>query len=178
MGKDGNRTLCDLLGAGLSSLNVSLLTGGTTGAPRRAEMGFAKTRPQHIVRVLPKDHKDDPVPSCGKTLIQGKTMEDRRGIIAQCCDIVVMATGGPGTAHEATVAHNSGVPVIMIQCTGGAAGGQVKFSKREAILQHAKLLGIPPIGANQDTEKDSPSAEEVVHSVVEAIKTYFETFKE
>jgi len=171
IGDDSNRNLCTMLGNGLGALNVSLLTGGTTGVPRIVERGFAEFNHQYIVRVLPTDHKNDPVPTAfGTTLILGANYEERRCIIGQCCDLVILVAGGPGAAHEAAIAHEQGIPVLMVPSTGGAAAGHEKipFPKRKEILRNAKKKGMC---IKAPGSSDKPGV--VAVALVDLVKEFF-----
>lgn len=140
---DRSRALCDKLGVALSNFGrYRLIGGGTTGVPRRVGIGFAQDYPQHVLRVLPKEHQFDLVPAFGTTMILGKDMADRRQLIANNCDLMIVIAGGPGTAHEVEVAHEAGVPILMVESTGGVAGGKVPVKNRKAILERAYNLGF------------------------------------
>jgi len=73
---------------------------------------------EDIFHVLP--HGDLPW-DYGTTLFAGSDMEERREILARLADVFIVVEGGPGTAHEATVALMRTAVVIPIGRLGGVA---------------------------------------------------------
>jgi len=132
MGSDRNREICKELGTALAQLDVVLLTGGTSGVPQRVKSAFRKAGNPSYVRVLPKDV---PLEQRFCEFVMGKDLAERRKIIAACADLMIVISGGPGTADEATLAHQHGAMVLLVPSTGGAAAGdkQVLFPKHASV---------------------------------------------
>lgn len=132
MGADRNREICAKLGTALAQLDVLLLTGGTTGVPQRVKSAFRKAGNQSFIRVLPKDV---PLEQRHCEFVMGKDLAERRKVIAACADLMVVISGGPGTADEATLAHQHGAMVLLVPSTGGAAAGdkRVNFPKHASV---------------------------------------------
>jgi len=99
---------CTALGRELAALDgVVLITGGVEGVGEAvgrsfwvARGGGGKGRP-HIFHILPHGSLRW---DYGETLFGGSDMEERREILARLAGIYVAVEGGPGTAHETSIA--------------------------------------------------------------------------
>jgi len=118
--------ICKEIGKTLAQReDIILLTGGMTGAPEAVGREFHQTRlnaklESHVYHILPVTEKKW---DYGTTLLYGRSFEHRREILGRLCAVFLVIEGGPGTAHEAQVAKDSGAILIPIPCTGGVASG-------------------------------------------------------
>jgi hypothetical protein len=116
---------CIALGVALAGLDgVLLLTGGVEGIGETVGRSFHAARTQHshdscVFHVLPRGSRQW---DYGETLFAGSNMSERREILGRLADVYVEIEGGPGTAHEASVALARPVPVIPVGRSGGHAG--------------------------------------------------------
>ena len=116
---------CNALGPLLASLkSLVLLTGGVGGVGEAVGRSFYAARPESgghrgVFHILPRggDRWD-----YGETLFAGSHMGERREILGRLSDIYVAVEGGPGTAHEASVALSRSALVVPIGRSGGYAG--------------------------------------------------------
>jgi len=116
---------CDNIGKCLADLDgVLLLTGGVTGVGERVGRAYADVRARRgrtpgVIHVLPRGY---PAWDYGTTLFAGDDMSERREILGRLAGTFVVVEGGPGTAHEATVAAAHGAVLIPVASSGGHAG--------------------------------------------------------
>lgn len=50
-------------------------------------------------------------------------MKERRKLLIEQCDLIIMFEGGGGTADESSIALNLNIPVYCFPITGGASNG-------------------------------------------------------
>src|SRR3989304_2801298 len=80
-----------------------------------------------------------------KEVRAGEDMSERRAYVAAVADVLVVLNGGHGTLDEAVTAIERGVPVIVVQNTGGAAKDIAdrknnKFVPDRGTSKHAKFV--------------------------------------
>ncbi|NEQ37638.1 MAG: response regulator [Okeania sp. SIO3I5] len=103
--------------------NLALLTGGVTGIPEAVSRSFwqecrQQNQPAPIYHIQPEGFEPW---EYGTNLYGGKTLFERREILARMASVYVLIEGGPGAKQEAEVAIESGAVVIPVGVTGGFA---------------------------------------------------------
>lgn len=120
-----SQATCRALGRLLAELDdLVLLTGGVDGVGKVVGRNFFDSRPgrdghRGVFHVLPHGYW-----RCdyGETLFAGSDMTERREVLGRVAQCYVVIEGGPGTAHEASVALGRSVCVIPVGRSGGYAG--------------------------------------------------------
>ena len=141
-----SQSLCEKLGELLAALpNLVLLTGGVPGVgeivARRFQSVVQKEgNPAHVFHILPYGFSPS---TDGVTLTAGANMFERREILARLAPVYIAVEGGPGTAHEGTVAQACGALVIPIGRNGGYSGKLYESIARPSCASHQTwaLLG-------------------------------------
>lgn len=116
--------LCEATGRCLAGIpDLVLVTGGVSGVPESVGRSFVEERqrvksPRNTYQLLPK--------GCGswdfgETIIAGANMTERREILGRLGGLYIAIEGGPGTAHELSVAIANGSNVIPVGRCGGLA---------------------------------------------------------
>ncbi len=117
--------ICNATGRKLATLgeNLALLTGGVTGIPEAVSRSFwLECSQQNQVALVYHIQPEGFEPwEYGTNLYGGKTLFERRGILAQMASVYVLIEGGPGAKQEAEVAIEAGAVVIPVGVTGGFA---------------------------------------------------------
>lgn len=159
---------CIALGRALAGLDgVLLLTGGVEGVGETVGRSFHAARTRRgearcVFHVLPRGSRQW---DYAETLFAGSNMSERREIFGRLADIYVAIEGGPGTAHEASVALARPAPVIPVGRSGGAAG--------ELYLRMSR----PPFAAKEAWQAlgdIDQSQEGVAHAVTDIIRAYLD----
>jgi SLOG cluster4 family len=113
---------CTALGRLLTSLDgLVLLTGGVEGVGEAVARSFHAAREaegggEPVFHLLPRGYRRW---DYGETLFAGADMGERREILGRLAEIYVAIEGGPGTAHEASVALARSTFVIPVERSGG-----------------------------------------------------------
>jgi hypothetical protein len=116
---------CATLGKHLASIpDLVLITGGVPGVGEGVARAFFAERrglnqDPNVIHVLPRGYSSW---EYGVTLFAGDTMEDRRQILARLSGFYLAIEGGPGTAHEGTIAQGRGAVVVPIGRSGAFSG--------------------------------------------------------
>lgn len=116
--------VCQLAGRSMATISGAvLITGGVSGVGETVGRAFYKERTERrqepgVFHVLPW--------GCarwdyGETLFAGRSMGERREVLGRLRGQFVVIEGGPGTAHEASVALGRGSILIPVGSSGGAA---------------------------------------------------------
>jgi predicted Rossmann-fold nucleotide-binding protein len=126
---------CEALGEMLAGLPaIVVLTGGVEGVGETVgrSIDAASARqgyPSRVFHVLPRGES---AWDYGQTFFAGNDMEERREVLGRLANIYIAIEGGPGTVHEAQVAHARFAPVIPIGRSGGFANGlYIEMSRPE-----------------------------------------------
>jgi hypothetical protein len=120
-----SQATCNLLGELLAELDgLLLLTGGVEGVGEAVGRSFHAARTKQavsapVVHVLPHGY---PPWDYGTTVFAGADMAERREIFATLAGLYIAVEGGPGTAHEASVALGRQALVVPVGRSGGHAG--------------------------------------------------------
>ena len=117
--------ICNATGRKLATFgeNLALLTGGVTGIPEAVSRSFwqecsRQNQPAPVYHIQPEGF----LPwQFGTNLYGGKTLFERREILAHMASVYVLIEGGPGAKQEAEVAIETGAVVIPVGVTGGFA---------------------------------------------------------
>ncbi len=120
----GSASLCGAVGRRLAEVDgLVLLTGGVPGVGEAVGRAFDAARrgrnePSLVYHVLPRgawpwDY--------GTTLFAGEDMAERREVLGRLAEVYVVVEGGPGTAHEASVARKRSALVLPMGGGGGHA---------------------------------------------------------
>lgn len=167
---DRNRDICQELGYALKKITgLLLLTGGTTGVPRRVTEAYGQE--ETILQVLPTDYQDD-LPKIGTTLRLGSNMEERRRLIGQYPKIAIVISGGPGTVQEASLAFNSGALVLLVSSSGGAASGCKAFEFPDRRKIKLSLDAKLSIENRANLENPDVPPKQIAKTILEIIKSY------
>jgi hypothetical protein len=161
-----SQTTCAELGCLLARLDgLVLVTGGVGGAGEAIGRSFHAARERdrggtNVFHVLPH--------GCtrwdyGETLFAGRDMRERREILGRLADVFVAIEGGPGTAHEASVALARSAVVIPIGRSGGASGDLYPRLARPAFA---------PESAWRDLANADAPPEQVARSAVAIVTAY------
>ncbi|MDY3557111.1 hypothetical protein R5W24_006298 [Gemmata sp. JC717] len=116
--------LCEAIATEMAEFAaLVVITGGMDGVGRTFGRAFAAARreagrPENLFHLLPRG--TGPCDS-GVTLGAGADYRDRRELLGRVGHVYLVVEGGPGTAHEATVAAGRRVPVLPLGRTGGHA---------------------------------------------------------
>ncbi|MGB3511978.1 MAG: macro domain-containing protein, partial [Microcoleaceae cyanobacterium] len=116
--------ICNATGRQLATLkNLAVLTGGVSGIPEAVSRSFwrechQKNKSAPVYHIQPEGLE---AWEYGKNLYAGKTLSERREILARIASVYVLIEGGPGAEQEARVAMASGAVVIPVGITGGFA---------------------------------------------------------
>ncbi len=117
--------ICNATGRKLATLeeNLALLTGGVTGIPEAVSRSFwrecsQQNQPAPVYHIQPEGFEPW---EYGTNLYGGKTLFERREILARMASVYVLIEGGPGAKQEAEVAIEAGAVVIPVGVTGGCA---------------------------------------------------------
>lgn len=118
---------------------LTAMAGGMDGVGATFGLAFATARqelgqPEQMFHLLPRgmwgcDH--------GVTLHGGDHLCDRREILGRVSKLVLAIEGGPGTAHEATVARDHGAVVIPLARSGGESVAMFAWQKKPASVAEA-----------------------------------------
>lgn len=155
---------CAALGRSLARLNrLVLVTGGVSGVAEGVGRSFCSAREglgrqADVFHLLPRGSW-----RCdyGETVRAGSDMSERREILGRVAEVYVMVEGGPGTAHEASVARARSATVIPVGQSGGhAAVLYPQVLRPSSVPEHFwRTLG------NADV-----SPERVVDAIVEIVR--------
>ncbi|MGD1806368.1 macro domain-containing protein [Dapis sp. BLCC M126] len=117
--------ICNATGRKLATLgeNLALLTGGVTGIPEAVSYSFwqecsQQNQPASVYHIQPEGFEPW---EYGTNLYGGKTLFERREILAHMASVYMLIEGGPGAKQEAEVAIEAGAMVIPVGVTGGFA---------------------------------------------------------
>ena len=116
--------ICKATGRQLAKLeNLALLTGGIMGVPEGVSLSFWREYQQQnksapVYHIQPVGFEPW---EYGVNLYGGKTLSERRAILAQMASIYILIEGGPGAKQEAKIAMAAGAVVIPVGLTGGFA---------------------------------------------------------
>ncbi len=117
--------ICNATGRKLATLgeNLALVTGGVSGIPEAVSYSFwqectRQNQPAPVYHIQPKGFEPW---EYGTNLYGGKTLFERREILAHMASVYVLIEGGPGAKQEAEVAMEVGAVVIPVGVTGGFA---------------------------------------------------------
>lgn len=155
--------LCELVGEYLAQFpRIGLLTGGMPGVGEAVGRSFFKTRTKgqanaNVYHVLPAGSANW---DYGITLFAGSDFEERREVLGRLANVYVMIEGGPGTEHEARVAHSRGAVVIPIARSGGCAAQWHREAQRPEICEK---------GAWESLAAEDSSIEELARTAVELV---------
>ena len=120
-----SEAICSALGCLLGDLDgLVLLTGGVEGVGEAVGRSFFRARAgsgdhRGVFHVLPRGYSRW---DYGETMFAGSHFGERREVLGRLADIYVAIEGGPGTAHEASVALARSVLVIPVGRSGGYSG--------------------------------------------------------
>lgn len=120
----GTESICRSVGRALAGIdNLMLLTGGVSGVGELVGKSFFAERRgeghRGVFHILPKGHA---AWDYGLTLFAGDNMAERRQILGRLSERYLAIEGGPGTAHEASIALTRSALVLPIGSSGGFAG--------------------------------------------------------
>jgi hypothetical protein len=157
---------CAVLGRLLADLDgLVLVTGGVEGVGETVGRAFwaARGGPErgpHVFHLLPhgyarRDH--------GETLFAGADMSERREILGRLAGVYVTIEGGPGTAHEVSVALTRSAVVIPV----GRSGGHAAVSYRQIPRPSCATEATWSVLARADV---SPA--EVAGAITDVVRTY------
>jgi uncharacterized protein (TIGR00725 family) len=119
-----SQATCEAIGRLLAALDdVVLLTGGVAGIGEAVGRSFFGARsgrdaPRGVFHVLPHGNRQW---DYGQTVFVGSDMGERREVLGRLAECYVVIEGGPGTAHEASVALRRSVCVVPVGRSGGYA---------------------------------------------------------
>jgi hypothetical protein len=115
---------CEEVGRLLADIpGIILLTGGVGGVGATVGKSYYRQRrstgkPDRVFHILPEGSRP---PNYGRTFIAGDDMHDRREVLARLSYVYLVLEGGPGTAHETSVAGARDVILIPVGRSGGHA---------------------------------------------------------
>lgn len=111
---------CRHLGLHLRRFDLTLVTGGLTGAPRIVADVFdaADQTCNRVIHLLPYFTMK---PRRGATIRCGWTMGERRRVLADYCQVYISIEGGPNTAHEVALIQRRGATVLPVGRFGGCS---------------------------------------------------------
>jgi len=108
---------CDAIGLRLSAIpELVLLTAGVSGAGEALGRAFHRGRGANVFHILPRGSERW---DYGTTLFAGTDMRERREVLGRLAGLHVSVEGGPGTAHEASIAFSRSAVVIPVGRSGG-----------------------------------------------------------
>lgn len=161
-----SQATCAALGCLLASLDgLVLVTGGVEGVGEAVGRSFHAARERdhgspNVFHVLPH--------GCarwnyGETLFAGRDMRERREVLGRLAEVFVAVEGGPGTAHEASVALGRSAIVIPIGRSGGFSGDLYPRLPRPSLARESDWRALADADA---------SPEQVVRSAVDVVTAY------
>lgn len=115
------------LAAALSKIDVTLLTGATTG------MIYVVGKSAHDAGVFhvgvspasnSSEHVDRyklPLDACDVIIYTGFGLKGRNVVLVRSCDVVLFVAGAMGSLNEFTIAHDEGKIIGCLTGTGGVA---------------------------------------------------------
>ncbi|MEB3343406.1 macro domain-containing protein [Okeania sp.] len=119
------KAICNATGRKLATSfqKLALLTGGVTGIPEAVSRSFwqecyQQHQPALVYHIQPEGFQPW---EYGLNLYGGKTLFERREILARMASVYVLIEGGPGAKQEAETAIEMGAVVIPVGVTGGYA---------------------------------------------------------
>lgn len=147
----GSPVLCGAAGRELAAIpDLTLITGGVPGVGEGVGRAFFGARAESgrdssVVHVLPRGSQ---AWDYGVTLFAGSDMRERREILARLSSLYLAIEGGPGTAHEASVALERNAWVIPVGSSGGCAGSLFSTLARPPKVPESvwRVLGSPDAG--------------------------------
>lgn len=149
-----SKETCGALGHLLAGLDgLVLLTGGVAGVGEAVGRSFWAERGGHqstaqVFHVLPRGYwRWD----YGETLFAGSHMGERREILGRLAEAYVTIEGGPGTAHEASVALARSAFVIPVGRSGGYSGDLYRQVPRPFLTSDLewRILGAAEVSPMQ-----------------------------
>lgn len=128
--------------ARISELNV--LTGGVSGVGEAVGRSFFNARSQSlgnrgVFHILPEGEAPW---DYGETLFAGLDMGERREVLGRLAPLYLVVEGGPGTAHEATVAMSRGATLLPVSRSGGYAADVYPRVSRPAAISSQSWLRL------------------------------------
>ncbi|CAB9519103.1 specificity protein phosphatase [Seminavis robusta] len=167
---DESPALCDAIGKALARRvpDCCLMTGANSITQEKTALAFkkeleSKQRSPRIFHLAPEGFQCDW--EFGTHLTAGRSMEERRFLLATLADICISIEGGPGTVDEMEQALQAGKIIIPLGRTGGASNGMfgAPTAPRPSCVEEStwKLLF--------DTGASIQSSADAVVSIVEAI---------
>lgn len=116
--------ICNATGKQLATLeNLALLTGGVPGIAEAVSRSFwqecnQQNKDAPVYHIQPEGFEPW---EYGTNMYAGKTLFERRAILARMASVYVLIEGGLGAEQEARIAMESGAVVIPVGITGGFA---------------------------------------------------------
>lgn len=144
---------CDRLGQLLAALpGLVLITGGVEGVGEAVGRSFFQTRraaglEPSVFHVLPAGSE---AWDYGATYFAGADMSERREILARLARVYLAVEGGPGTAHEAAVAHARGAVVVPVGRLGGHAAALHAQAQRPAAIEEQTWAVLGSLAAGPE----------------------------
>jgi hypothetical protein len=152
---------CGAVGRLLAGIEgLILLTGGVEGAGEAVGRSFFGARPgsdghRGLFHVLPHGYwRWD----YGEILFAGSGMEERREVLARLAACYVVIEGGPGTAHESSVALARSACVIPVGRSGGYAGELYNQLSRPPIATNSAWGNLARADASSDQGAEAVAA--------------------
>ena len=161
-----SRSLCTRLGGLLARLDgIVLLTGGVEGVGETVGRSFASAREENmrrpnVVHVVPRGSRRW---DYGETHFAGEDMAERREVLGRLAGVYVAVEGGPGTAHEASVALARSAFVIPIGRSGGAS---------KELYSRVTRPAFAPEGAWRTLAAADASPEQAAGAAVDVVIAY------
>ena len=149
-----SQATCEAVGRRLASFKgLILLTGGVTGAGEAVGRSFFAARSARkghrgVFHILPIGSSNW---DYGRTVLAGKNMQERREILGRLAECYVVIEGGPGTAHEASVALQNSACVIPVGRSGGYAAELYPQIPRPAFASESAWRDLARPDASADT---------------------------
>lgn len=154
--------------------DLILITGGVSGIPEAVSRSLwchrkqASTGGSSIYHIQPQGF--DPW-DYGENLIAGKTMEERRYILAQLAPVYLLLEGGLGAEQEAQMALKCGALLIPVGCSGGAA--RSLFDQFNAIAMESLPEPQQQAWRSLNTYADNP--EDIATAVITLVQGTMQT---
>ena len=161
-----SKATCIAVGRSLADLDdVILVTGGVAGAGEVVGRSFwaareGRGRNRNVYHVLPRGCSGW---DYGVTLFAGSHMSERREILGRLAEVYVAIEGGPGTAHEASVALARSVVMIPVGRSGGHSADLYSRVPRPPFVSE-------PIWRTLASSEASPTR--VAAAVVDVVRAY------
>ncbi|MGK7919372.1 MAG: response regulator [Trichodesmium sp.] len=160
--------ICNATGKRLATLakseNLAVLTGGVNGIPEAVSRSFwrecnQQNQPAPVYHIQPEGL---PYWEYGTNIYAGKTLSERRQILARIASIYLLIEGGAGAKQEAEVAMDAGAIVIPVGLTGGFA--------QELYQQMSRPYYIPAqlwekLGEYFSSEKVAEAIAEIIENI-------------